>query len=89
MTIKRRSRALRGKGILRAAMIGSKTVTAIKSLIAAKLMGGRSRKPSLMNNQTVLQIRHVIIQTNNVFILSLVASLEIEFGVAALPPQTY
>jgi len=40
-------------------MIGRKTAIAIASRMAAKLTGGRSRSPILMNSQTLLQIRHV------------------------------
>ena len=40
-------------------MMGRKTAIAIASRMAAKLTGGRSRSPILMNSQTLLQIRHV------------------------------
>ena len=39
--------------------MGRKTAIATSSRIAAKLTGGRSRSPILMNSQTLLQIRHV------------------------------
>jgi hypothetical protein len=41
---------------------------AMHSLIQAKLTGGKSAKPSLMNNQTVLQIRQTNTHTNITFI---------------------
>src|SRR3954471_16731749 len=53
------SAARRGSGTRRSRMIGSKTAIAIASRIAAKLTGGRSRNPILMNSQTLLQIRQV------------------------------
>ena len=60
------SRACRGSGTRRIARIGRKTAIATTSRIAAKLTGGRSRSPSLMNSQTLLQIRHVTHQRTSV-----------------------
>src|SRR3954467_6917479 len=53
------SSARRGSGTRRTRMMGSKTAIAIASRIAAKLTGGRSRNPILMNSQTLLQIKQV------------------------------
>src|SRR3954467_12455519 len=53
------SAARRGSGTRRSRMIGSKTAIAIASRMAAKLTGGRSRNPILMNSQTLLQIKQV------------------------------
>jgi len=66
--ISNRSRPLRGSRILCVNITGSSAQTATNNLIPAKLMGGKSRNPSLMNNQTVLQIRHVTTHTNSIFI---------------------
>src|SRR5215218_986519 len=53
------SAARRGNGTRRSRMIGRRTAIAMASRIAAKLTGGRSRNPILMNSQTLLQIRQV------------------------------
>src|SRR3954452_22517464 len=64
------SAARRGSGTRRSRMIGRKTAIAIASRIAAKLTGGRSRNPILMNSQTLLQIRHVTHQRTIVTVYS-------------------
>lgn len=59
----RQSRASLGRGVRAARVTGTMTRIAIARRIAAKLTGGTSRTPILMNSQTVLQMRHVMIQT--------------------------
>ena len=50
---------------------GNNTSTAIASRKPAKLTGGRSRSPSLMNNHIVLQMKHTTIHTSTVFNINL------------------
>src|SRR3954466_5000339 len=72
------SAARRGSGTRRSRMIGRKTAIAIASRTAAKLTGGRSRNPILMNSQTLLQIRHVTHQRT-------IVTVYLSFGIRHLP----
>src|SRR3954466_11816423 len=86
------SAARRGSGTRRSRMIGRKTAIAIASRTAAKLTGGRSRSPILMNSQTLLQIRHVTHQRTIVTVYlsfgicySAFAICHLAFGIWHLP----
>src|SRR3954468_7692149 len=60
------SRAARGSGTRRQARTGRMIASATTSRTAAKVTGGRSRSPILMNSHTLLQIKQVTHQTTRV-----------------------
>jgi len=60
---------VRGNGSRRTATIAKRIAEAITNLIAAKVKGGRSLSPSLMNSQVEPQMRHKRSQTRRDFII--------------------